>query len=31
MKYCIDFYGEYDLPILNEVAEININISKLQY
>ena len=31
MKYCIDFYGEYDLPILNEVAEININISKLAH
>ena len=31
MKYCIDFYGEYDLPILDTIDEINIDISKLAH
>lgn len=31
MKYCIDFYGEYNLPLLESIDEININISKLAH
>lgn len=30
MKYCIDFYGDRNLDILDEVDEINIDISKIK-